>query len=56
MNQNEKDSHQSKAWLEGYWDGYFEGLPTKGHQNPYVELSPEWVDYETGYEEGWLDS
>lgn len=45
------DEPNSAAFLEGYWDGlqYGENL------NPYVELSPEWTEYEIGWEEGWLD-
>lgn len=39
------------AFLEGYWDG----LQFGENLNPYVELSPEWTDYELGWEEGWLD-
>lgn len=41
--QFEKDAEQ-----EGYLDGFMDGY----HQNPYVELSPDWVDYETGYDRG----
>lgn len=39
-------------FMEGYWDGYL----MRGNLNPYVEMSPEWVQYEFGWEEGWLDS
>jgi len=51
MRRNRMDEPNSAAFLEGYWDGlqYGENL------NPYVELSPEWTEYEIGWEEGWLD-
>lgn len=55
MNQTERDSPQFRketpAFLEGYWDG----LQYGENFNPYVELSPEWTEYEIGWEEGWLD-
>ena len=44
-------SDWSPEFVEGYWDG-MEGF----NKNPYVEMSPEWTDYELGWEEGWLDS
>lgn len=45
-------NEESSAFLKGYWDGYLD----RGHKNPYTELSPDWVQYELGWEEGWLDS
>lgn len=54
MNQTEKvyPPFESPAFLKGYRDGY----ELEDNRNPYVELSPEWVDYENGWEEGWLDA
>ena len=48
---NETDSPLSSESLRGYNDAYF----NTGYDNPWVELSPEWVEYDTGYDAGWTD-
>lgn len=38
-----------------YQEGYDDGLQGF-HDNPYVELSPEWADYEMGWDDGEYES
>lgn len=45
-------NEESSPFLKGYWDAYTDG----DYLNPYTELSPDWFEYELGWEEGWLDS
>ena len=50
---NEKDYHPSNedktdSWFEGYDSGYW----GYRYENPYVELSPLWVEYDLGYDTG----
>lgn len=40
------------AWNMGYWDG----LRDEDKTNPFNEGGNLWKEYESGYEEGWLDS
>jgi hypothetical protein len=35
-----------------YEEGYSDGFDGYGHDNPYVEMSPDWVEYEQGSEDG----
>lgn len=40
---------KSEAYYVGFGAGFMNIRPAR---NPYVELSPEWVDWEVGYDDG----
>lgn len=40
--------------MDPYDEGYEDGVEG-WNDNPYVELSPEWVDYEEGWDDGYED-